>query len=291
MKFTKPLIAVAAVLLATTFANAQSGTIVCAQAGTCSNGGLIQPTVTVEQIGFMDLYPIDWAAGDGRTWIKKATGTGAAAMSPQLIGAILVQTNMARWDVTVSSPTAATLVNSSSAVLQAIGGTAQAPAIGNASLQLYACLGDRAATLVGGTGASGTVSATGSPCTTAPLGNATATAGKVDALTAAGVSISKSLNKATGFTTADVTLTTDANKNVDIAEQDPNSNGGELSPGVPDPDYVAAQPKKVANSRWIGIYAALHTGTVAAPVAVDGGDLVGNGTYKAALVFNLVAKY
>jgi len=269
MKFTKPLIAVAAVLLATTFANAQT---TCAQGAACSNGGLIQPTVIIDQAAFMDLYPVDWSSAN---WIQKNSGAaGIATLSPQLIGAILVQTNMGKWDITVKSTDANFLKNGANN-LQAIAGAVTAPA--NARLLLYVCKGDLEPT----TAAGGIV--TTSPCTVAPTGAATATTGKLDTLTAANtVSIAKALNKATGLDATDLTATgVDADKNVVFDD------GGNLTPA--DPGYI---DKKVAPSGWFGIYAALQIGTAAAPQGVAATDLTSNnGTYKNNLIFTLTAKY
>jgi len=247
MKFTKPLIAVAAVLLATTFANAQT---TCAQGAACSNGGLIQPTVIIDQAAFMDLYPVDWSSAN---WIQKNSGAaGIATLSPQLIGAILVQTNMGKWDITVKSTDANFLKNGANN-LQAIAGAVTAPA--NARLLLYVCKGDLEPT----TAAGGIV--TTSPCTVAPTGAATATTGKLDTLTAANT--------------------------VSIAKNVVFDDGGNLTPA--DPGYV---DKKVAPAGYFGIYAALQIGTAAAPQGVAATDLTSaNGTYKNNLIFTLTAKY
>jgi len=286
MKFTKPLIAVAAIFLATTIASAQ-----CAQGAACSNGAKIEPTVTIDKAWFMDLYPVDWGSAN---WIQKSGGTGTGSLNPQFIGAVHVQTNAGRWDVTVQSAQANLLLKGND-TLKAIGGTLTAPA--RARLFLYACLGNQPVTVTG-SGASATTAT--SPCATAPAnsltGAGTTAGGRLDTIAATGAtaiaSIAKALGVATGIQQANMITSggTDATQNQSVT-----LNYGEAGYPSATDDGPLTIPAKVANTAWIGIYAALYVSAAAANspiIGVEKDDLTSpNGTYKNNLVFNLVAKY
>jgi len=267
MNFTKSLVAASAILLAATFASAQTAPLVsCDQSDlTCSNGGKIEPQITIDNAAFMDLFPIDWGA-TGREWIRKTSAT-TPAQDPQRIGTILIQTNMPRFDVTVKSPNAGLMKNDQGTNLKAVSGTTSA----DVKIQLYTCLGDASATET-------------TPCTTPPTAATTTSTGKVAALTAAGVSIATAHGKTTGFVQSDLKLTSvNATKNTGTAAIAPGDPGNELGT-----DPIPAVPTKTAGALYIGVYAALFTGTT---TAVGGEDLIGNGTFKENLQFTLISKY
>jgi len=168
---TKKLIAVLAVFLCATLANAQT-------AVTADDDIIL--SVEIETLAYIDVKP---KTGSGTWWVwSPASRTTQTQTEPILIGTVLVETNMPQWDVTIKSPNAGALKNGTTTLKAYIGTTTAS----DAKIQIYTCIDKTTGT---------------TPCTLTGVSNTT---GKMDALTAAGTGIAKTLGKTNGFTSADM---------------------------------------------------------------------------------------
>jgi len=178
MNITKKFVAVSAILLAATFANAQTAVSIPPD-----NGATIDLSVEVETLAYMDVKP---SVPLGNAWVWSGVDrTTPALADPKLIGIVLVETNMPQWDVTVRGKNGGALKNGAEEALKAFTGTGTAAA--EVRVQLFTCSGKSDGI---------------TPCT---LGSTTSTTnGKLGNLTSAttGTSISTSLGKPNGFTTS-----------------------------------------------------------------------------------------
>jgi len=259
MNFTKKLIAVGAITLAATFANAQTSKTDAVDK--------ITLTAIVPNLARIKVVP---KAYTDNSWIwyqtlpaTLPTMTTVTGSDPKLIGTVLVETNMAQWDVVVTSKNKGALVNSdaSPAKLKAItSGTTTA----EVRVQIYSCFGNSDAGV--GPGASTPPSTT---CTL-PASALTTSTGRADSLAVAtGSSLCKSLGKTNGFMQSD------------MGAAGASEAASMLGNGTSD------KPAKVAH---LGIYAGLYNNTT----VINEGKLVPTGTdpnYQEELSFSLVSKY
>jgi len=187
MNFTKKLVAVSAIFLAATLANAQ----------TLPAPFTLPMSITLNSITYMDVNPLNASGG---AWIWEPTSTPAGS-DLKAIASIVVETNMPAWDVTVSSQYGGLLRKTGTAVagdtLKGINGTKTDPV----KVQLFTCV-DKPSAYSDGLC---TIAGTTVPTTAALTG------GKVDAFSGTtAVSLSKASGKTSGFQQADMEANTTA---------------------------------------------------------------------------------
>jgi len=252
MNFTKKLIAIGAITLAATFANAQSPWPADYD---------LEMKISLEAMAFMDITPKNNSGVKDWAWGTLGGGTTADVDSLKQIAEILVETNVPAWDVTVKSKYAGLLRIAGTATkgdtLKAIVGTGTDPV----KVQLFTCV-DQPAVI------------TDPICKPTSLTTTTTVAGKVAALTTAGVSLATASGKTSGYQQADMHAVA--------------IDGGT---GLPVGFTPSAQlATKAAPYLRIGVYAGLYSNKTATS-AISQEKLVGDGDYKDVYTFSLVKKY
>jgi len=257
MNFTKKLVAVSAIFLAATLANAAVGDVV-----------VTSPTLTITAdvtgVSAMDVTPsAAVSASTGNLWAWTQAGSAIANTDLEQIAEVLVETTMPLWDVRITSTNGGLFKNGGGETLQGIVGSA----VSNAKVQLFVC-GDKTKAADVVTTSAPTATQTVGICRPGALTGTTFTTGKVDPLTAATpVSIAKAFGKATGITPADM----------HAAETGPVTQGA---------FDVTSRASYLRIGVWAGLYSATTTTAV-----IKRENLLGSGLYTDTYTFTLVKMY
>jgi len=239
MNISKKLIAAGAILLAATFANA---------AYTNPTDGKLDMEIKIDAAAYMDVIAVN-ASNNAWAWTPAAT---PVVGNLKQIGEILVETNLAQFDITLTSTNGGYLLNAADTLKGLVSGKAVP-----IKPILFSCVDTT------------NVAGSSSICAPASLTTSTKTGGKIT-LGSAAISLATVSGTATGFK-----LAGDLKASANGAATGVTT-GNSAGPGLP---YMR-----------IGLYAGMYTNATT-PAAVAAANLVGDGTYKDTYTIKFVKGY